>query len=144
MSENIHGFGGSSNNNNDNNYKPVQMMGSVDNSSANPREETFFSFIKGVSCPYFTYKSVIFAVSCVDLIMYVITLCFGIKMDAIELLAPTYNTLDTFGMKVNKLSWTSMEMAHFWTFACKFCSYFCKFIFTNYNWFNDRKSNWKF
>ena len=42
MSGNIHGFGGSSNNNNDNNYKPVQMMGSVDNSSANPREETFF------------------------------------------------------------------------------------------------------
>ena len=54
MSGNIHGFGGSSNNNNDNNYKPVQMMGSVDNFSANPREETFFSFIKGVCCPYFT------------------------------------------------------------------------------------------
>lgn len=105
MSGNIHGFGGSSNNNNDNNYKPVQMMGSVDNSSANPREETFFSFIKGVCCPYFTYKSVIFAVSCVDLIMYVIILCFGIKMDATELLAPTYNTLDTFGMKVNYKSY---------------------------------------
>lgn len=103
MSGNIHGFGSGSNNNNNsnNNYRPVQMMGSVDNSSGNPREETFFSFLKGVCCPYFTYKSVIFFVSCVDLIMYIITLCFGIKMDATELLAPTYSTLDKFGMKVN-------------------------------------------
>ena len=103
MSGNIHGFGGSSNNNNNynNNYRPVPMMGSVDNSSGNPREETFFSFIKGVCCPYFTYKSVIFFVSCIDLIMYIITLSFGIKMDATELLAPTYTTLDKFGMKVN-------------------------------------------
>ena len=117
MSGNIHGFGGSSNNNNDNNYKPVQMMGSVDNSSPNPREETFFSFIKGVCCPYFTYKSVIFAVSCVDLIMYVITLCFGIKMDATELLAPTYNTLDTFGMKVNYKSYHGQV----WRWLLDFC-----------------------
>ena len=103
MSGNIHGFGGSSNNNNNynNNYRPVPMMGSVDNSSGNPREETFFSFIKGVCYPYFTYKSVIFFVSCIDLIMYIITLSFGIKMDATELLAPTYTTLDKFGMKVN-------------------------------------------
>ena len=100
MSGNIHGFGGNSNNYN-NNYRPVPMMGSVDNSSGNPREETFFSFIKGVCCPYFTYKSVIFFVSCIDLIMYIITLSFGIKMDATELLAPTYTTLDKFGMKVN-------------------------------------------
>ena len=42
MSGNIHGFGGSSNNNNDNNYKPVQMMGSVDNSLPIQEKKHFF------------------------------------------------------------------------------------------------------
>ena len=48
MSGNIHGFGSGSNNNNNsnNNYRPVQMMGSVDNSSGNPREEKFFFLFK--------------------------------------------------------------------------------------------------
>jgi len=115
MSDNIHGFNSSNNNNNsnsnrrnysnsnqnnNNNYRPV-IMGSMQNDSdGDIRSETFPHFIKSICCPTFSIKSFTFIISVIDLIIYIITLCFGIQKSATELLAPTSKTLDKFGMKV--------------------------------------------
>lgn len=72
------------------------------NSSSTPNEirnESFFKWVKNVFCPNIKYSSIIFILSCLDLIIYLITLFFGIKRTPNELLAPTFETLDTFGMK---------------------------------------------
>ena len=106
MSSNIHGinsFGNNNNNrNNDNNqnFRPAMLMSSENEPIGNIREETFPHFLKSMCCPHFTIQSVIFWVSLIDIIVYIITLCFGIQKSATELLAPTYNTLDKFGMKI--------------------------------------------
>ena len=103
MSGNIHGFNHDDDNSNrrNNNNRPTQMMNIQSSKlNSNPREETFGAFVKGVCCPWFTWKSVIFVVTVVDVVLFITCLCFGIKMEATELLAPTYTTLDKFGMKV--------------------------------------------
>ena len=64
------------------------------------RKESFLSWLKDIFCPNFKYTSIIFILSCIDLITYIITLFFGIKRTNTELLAPTYQTLDNFGMKI--------------------------------------------
>ena len=64
------------------------------------RKESFISWLKDIFCPNFKYTSIIFILSCIDLITYIITLFFGIKRTNTELLAPTYETLDSFGMKI--------------------------------------------
>lgn len=64
------------------------------------RNESFISWLKDIFCPNFKYTSIIFILSCIDLITYIITLFFGIKRTNTELLAPTYETLDSFGMKI--------------------------------------------
>lgn len=109
MSDNIHGFGRNNNNNNNNNqnrggndggFRPVQMINPDEGDNGlDPRKESFGHFIKNTCCPSFKVLSVIFFVSLIDLVIYIITLCFGIKQTATELLAPTYETLDKFGMK---------------------------------------------
>ena len=63
------------------------------------RKESFISWLKDIFCPNFKYTSIIFILSCLDIIIYIITLFFGIKRVQNELLAPTYQTLDLFGMK---------------------------------------------
>ena len=65
------------------------------------RKESFTSWLKDIFCPNFKYTSIIFILSSIDLIIYIITLFFGIKRSKTELLAPTYQTLDFFGMKNN-------------------------------------------
>ena len=112
MSGNIHGFNDpnrnndNNNNNNNNNinnngYSPV-LFGQMDNNldPGEIRKESFGHFLKSICCPTFTIKSFIFIISMIDIILYIITLCYkGIKKDATELLAPQFNSLDTFGMK---------------------------------------------
>ena len=71
-----------------------------ENSTNEIRKETFGHFLKSIFCPSFKFLSVTFIISCIDLIIYIITLCFGIKNTPTELLAPKYETLDTFGMKI--------------------------------------------
>lgn len=90
------------NNDNDNNgyFRPVRMIGD-DKNNGDPRNETIYQFIKFTCCPHFTFLSVVFCLSAVDLIIYVVTLCFGLEMDPTQLLAPKYSTLDKFGMKIN-------------------------------------------
>ena len=64
------------------------------------RKESFLAWLKDIFCPNFKYTSIIFILSCIDLIAYITTLFFGIKRTNNELLAPTYQTLDLFGMKI--------------------------------------------
>ena len=63
------------------------------------RNESFFKWLKNVFCPNFKISSIIFILTCLDLIIYIITLTFGVKRTPYELLAPTFETLDLFGMK---------------------------------------------
>lgn len=62
------------------------------------RNESFFTWIKNIFCPNFKYSSIIFIITCLDLIVYITTLLFGIKLTQFELLAPKFETLDLFGM----------------------------------------------
>jgi membrane associated rhomboid family serine protease len=64
------------------------------------RKKSFLTWLKDIFCPNFKYTSIIFILSCIDLITYIITLFFGIKRTNTELLAPLYQTLDLFGMKI--------------------------------------------
>ena len=63
------------------------------------RNQSFLSWLKNIFCPNFKYTSVIFVLTCLDLIIYIITLLFGVKYTPNELLAPKFETLDLFGMK---------------------------------------------
>jgi len=68
------------------------------------RKESLLSWFKDIFCPNFKYTSIIFVLTSLDLIIYITTLFFGIKRVNNELLAPTYQTLDLFGMKIpNKI-----------------------------------------
>ena len=68
------------------------------------RKESLLSWFKDIFCPNFKYTSIIFLLTSLDVLMYITTLFFGIKRVNNELLAPTYQTLDLFGMKVpNKI-----------------------------------------
>lgn len=118
---NIHGLSSSSGDRNrPNNQFP--MMG-VNNDGGNPREESFGKFLKNFCCPQFSFLSVIFIISVIDLVIYIVTLSFGIKLNPNELLAPKTETLDLLGMKVkvvftlesykNKISRRSVETYHF-------------------------------
>ena len=64
------------------------------------RKESLISWLKDIFCPNFKYTSIIFILTCVDLLTYIISLFFGIKRSSQELLAPTYQTLDNLGMKI--------------------------------------------
>jgi membrane associated rhomboid family serine protease len=68
----------------------------------NPRSEKFPSFLKNFCCPYFTYKSFIFFITIVDLIMFIITISFGIQESNEYLLPPKGEVLSDCGMLVPK------------------------------------------
>jgi len=101
---NVQGFNnlraaGNNNNQNDQQRMPILGMGSGA-ADGNPREENFCKFLKNFCCPMFLFYSVIFFVSIVDIIMYIISIAYGIKRTDKELLAPTITTLNWLGMKV--------------------------------------------
>jgi hypothetical protein len=96
---NLHGLG--DNDNNRSRPRNMNLMGGNQQSSGDPRKEGFLTFLRDFCCPMFIFKSVIFFVSCADLIIYIITLCYGIELNPNKLLAPRSDTLDTFGMKVS-------------------------------------------
>ena len=81
----------------------MRLFGSNDEDS-DPRSETFWSFSKSFCCPNFSFKSATFIISCIDVIIYITTLLYGgIKHTPTELLAPTTDTLNSFGMKVKHI-----------------------------------------
>ena len=96
---NLHGFSEFRNRDSAASNQFSMMGGNMDN-GGDPRNESFFQFLKDFCCPKFVFKSVIFFISMIDVIIYIITISFGIKMSPNELLAPLPDTLDMFGMKV--------------------------------------------
>ena len=93
---------GSIENNNPNNRRQIGIGGISSSSYSTPneiRQESFLTWLKNIFCPNFKYSSTIFILTCIDLIVYIVTLFFGIKRTPYELLAPTFETLDLFGMK---------------------------------------------
>lgn len=100
MSNNYWGNDNNEQNEGNSEFRPVMMYQmDLSDGAGEIRKESFFHFIKSICCPHFTFKSVIFFVSVIDLIVYIATICFGIEKSATEILAPKFNTLDDFGMK---------------------------------------------
>jgi hypothetical protein len=100
MSNNIHRISDFENNNaGGNNRQNVPLLGG-NLSYQNPRKEPFCIFLKNFCCPLSTIKSVMFVVSMIDIIMYIITISFGVEKsypDSPSLLAPRGDILDKFG-----------------------------------------------
>lgn len=88
------------NNNNPGGYFPIP--GGNNEAGGDPRKDSFWKFTRDFCCPQFSFKSFIFIISIIDLIVYIATLSFGITMNPNELLAPRTDTLDMFGMKVDQ------------------------------------------
>ncbi len=67
------------------------------NSNQDPRGETFLKFLKSIFFPNLTFKSFVFIITIVDIIVYIVTLCYGIdkvgSMPYTRLLAPLKHTL---------------------------------------------------
>jgi hypothetical protein len=106
---NVHGisdFPDNSNRNNmrnSNNNQGVPLMGNRFNNDGNPREQSFFGFLKGFCCPNFTPKSFVFIITIIDIILYIITLCVKIQpasLNKVQILAPTIETLRKYGALV--------------------------------------------
>lgn len=97
MSDNIHGFS-HSNNNINREYRQVPMEEN-ENPKQSIREESFLHFLSSIFCPDLSFLSVVFILSIINLLIFIITLLFGVKRTPTELLAPTFETLDKFGMK---------------------------------------------
>lgn len=61
------------------------------------RKESFWQMIKYIFCPFFTVMSFIFAITCVQIVIYFITVFYDYDEDAF--LEPKDGTLDDFGAK---------------------------------------------
>lgn len=61
-------------------------------------EETFPEYVQGICCPQFSFFSTTFILSCSQIILFVVTLFFGIKNEPTELFAPKFQTLRDFGI----------------------------------------------
>ena len=87
-------------NNNNRNYSVgVNAMRSYlyKNNGANPRNENFFNFIKNTMCPLFSLCSFTFIVIVVNIVLFLVTLCFGIENTNSKFLCPKRKTLENFG-----------------------------------------------
>lgn len=81
-----------------NNRIPLSISSGLSMNPSEIRKETFLDTMKSFM-PNFNKNSFTFLITVIDIIVYIITLFFGIKRVPNELLAPTFQTLDTFGMK---------------------------------------------
>lgn len=64
-----------------------------------PRKTTFLQFINKNIFRCYKLLSFTSIISLMEIIMFTVTILFGIKKDSTVLLAPLDSTLDTFGMK---------------------------------------------
>ena len=94
---NIRGMGDFSNRAGGSGNDRIPLLGSGSGSNGNPRKESFLSFLKNFCCPLTTYKSVIFIISVMDIITYLVSISFGIGLSTPShpsLLAPLPEILE--------------------------------------------------
>lgn len=65
----------------------------------NPRDTEFFSFTKNFCCPTFEFLSFSFSIVVLFLIMYAVTIAFGVYPNSSVFLGVNDNTLVAFGYK---------------------------------------------
>ena len=61
------------------------------------RKESFGRMIQLIFCPYFRVYSFIFVITCIDILIYIVTVFYD--FDADNFLTPTNDSLDAFGDK---------------------------------------------
>ena len=113
---NVHGLSDTKNNNNhnilrnyrrmnqqrnenfyNNNQDNVFLLGD-NNSSINPRNETFTFFLKNLLCPKLNLKSFCFYIIIINTLIYILTLTYGLEINSKDFLPPKIETLEKFGM----------------------------------------------
>jgi hypothetical protein len=98
---NIRGIGDIESNQNNPNRQRVQLLGTSNIFGSDPRKETFPMFIRNFCCPLTSLKSFIFVISVIDVIVYIVTLCFGIGISIPknpQLLPPLPETLEKWSL----------------------------------------------
>ena len=72
------------------------------------RKESFGRMLELIFCPYFTAKSFIFLITCIEIVMYFVTVFY--EYNSNEFLTPTVDSLDTFGAKNPEKMQKDMEL----------------------------------
>ena len=96
---NIRGVGDLENNNQGNSNSNRQGMPLLTSNliSSNPRKESFFFFMRSMCCPLSTWKSFIAVIAVINILVYIVTLSFGIteaKKENPSFLAPLESTME--------------------------------------------------
>ena len=105
---NVHGLSDTKNNNNhnilrnyrrmnqqrnenyyNNNQDNVFLLGD-NNSSINPRNETFTFFLKNLLCPKLNLKSFCFYIIIINTLIYILTLTYGLEINSKDFLPPKF------------------------------------------------------
>jgi hypothetical protein len=68
------------------------LLGIGGGGSSNPREEKFHSFLHSFCCPLFTWNSFCAVMSALLIIVYIVTLCWGVQ-NTQSFLAPNYSVM---------------------------------------------------
>jgi hypothetical protein len=97
---NIHRIADYENNNNNNRRDRMPMLGGNLSQYPDARKEPFSIFIKNFLCPSFTFKSFVFIISIINLVVYIISIAQGIEESKMYLLPPKEVTLDNMGSMV--------------------------------------------
>ena len=97
---NIHRISDLENNNNNNRRDRIPMLGGNLSEYPDARKEPFSIFIKNFFCPLFTFKSFVFIITIINLIVYIVSIAQGIEVSDSYLLPPRQDTLDNMGSLV--------------------------------------------
>ncbi len=103
---NIRGLGDIENNRNNSNRQRAQLLGTSNFNISDPRKESFPMFIINFCCPLTSIKSFIFIISIIDILVYIVTLCFGIGISYPQnpqLLPPLSETLEIGSLVISFL-----------------------------------------
>ena len=93
---NIRGLGDIENSRSNSPGQRAQLLGLSNTGNSDPRKESFPMFIRNFCCPLSSIKSFIFVISIIDIIVYIVTLSFGIGTSSPQnpqLLPPLAETL---------------------------------------------------
>lgn len=90
----------------------MMFFGNGNNFNNDPRKETFLEFLQNIFCPYASWKSVSIYVIFLNIILYFITLCFGISENLTDLqnfLPVKRETLDLGSLQPTKMRSNGLE-----------------------------------